>query len=164
MLKIAGVPCDHDKVTLKQKDTCGIYEKTVKGFSYAGPSVHKIQSCSVVKRMLDLVCPPSRRKFGKDGQPEHSDPNFDQACFELYNCSMAAWDKYNECWDLLNNDDLSPQDKADQLDVLSMQFLAAMMPFRQSTHNYPHLLAAHVPDQLRRFLRYLSVSIILNFV
>ena len=61
---------------------------------------------------------------------------------------------------LLNNDDLSLQVKADQLDVLSMQFLAAMMPFGQSTHNYPHLLAA----QLRRFLRYLSVSIILNFV
>ena len=95
-------------MTLKKKDTCGIYEKTVKWFSYAGPQVHKIQSATFVECMLDLVCPPSRRKVWEDGRPQHSDPNFDQACFELYNRSMEAWVAHNECWYLMNNDDYSP--------------------------------------------------------
>ena len=154
LLRKAKVPCDYTKVTLKKKDTCGIYEKTVKWFSYAGPQVHKIQSATFVECMLDLVCPPSRRKVREDGRPQHSDPNFDQACFDLYNRSMEAWVAYNECWDVMNNHDYSPERKADELDVLSMRFLETLLPFGQSTHNYPHLLAAHVSDQLRRFKKY----------
>jgi hypothetical protein len=40
---------------------------------------------------------------------------------------------------------------AGELDVLTMSFLDSLVPFGKSAHLYPHLLAAHVPDQPRRF-------------
>ena len=134
LLRNTKVPCDYTKVTLKKKDTCGIYEKTVKWFSYASPQVHKIQSATFVECMLDLICLPSRRKVREDGRPQHSDPNFDQACFDLYNRSMEAWVAYNECWYLMNNDDSSP----------AHVFPRNIVAFRTEHSQLPHLLAARV--------------------
>jgi len=139
-------------------ETCGVYEKAVSLFSYADPSVHKVQSPVFIKQMREICVPLGRRRLAADGRPDYTDPNFDQACYEHYNKSVEVWDKYNQIWDLLN--DRRPQwgdlkHKADVVGVMAMDFLEFLsVNFGRTAHNYPHLLAAHVPDQMRRFNRY----------
>jgi hypothetical protein len=139
-------------------ETCGVYEKAVSLFSYAGPSVHKVQNPAFVEKMLEICVPLNRRGLTADGEPNFADPNFDVNCYEHYNKSVKVWDKYNQIWDLLNDRRTQHADlnhKADEVGVLAMHFLEFLsVNFGRTAHNYPHLLAAHVPDQIRRFQRY----------
>ena len=141
---------------LLKADVYGVYEKTVVGFSYAGPSCHKLKAKSTLEELHEIVTPACMRRLRSDGKPEYSS-GFDRACHQLYTRSVECWRWYKDCWKALNDPDLMPEPKASRIETSSMEFLASLKPFGKSGHIYPHVLAAHVPKQVRSFKMDISV-------
>ena len=139
------------KVSLTRNDTCGVYEKTVTGFSYSGPQCAKLQQQRFLDEMHAIVTPPQMRAVGPDGSPNLLAPGFDRACHSLYVRSRECSSKYKACWAVMNDSALTKHQKADRLDTMTVDFMKSIQFLGQSAHLYPHVLVAHVPKQFRTF-------------
>ena len=139
---------------LSKAETCGVYEKTVRAFSFPGPACAKVQSWAALSSLLDIVYPPSTRVTLPDGRPNYHDPNFNQECFDGYQKASRVWEKYNLVWDVLNDLNMNKNEKADEVETLAFEFVDDFSrSYKRTHHLYPHLLMAHVPHQLRLFPR-----------
>jgi hypothetical protein len=139
------------KASLTKSDICGVYEKTVTGFSYAGPQCAKLQSQRFLDEMHAIVTPPQMRACREDGKPDVMSQGFDRACHTLFVRSQECCRKYKACWEVMNDGALTPHKKADKLDNVTIEFLESIQFLGQSAHIYPHILVAHVPTQFRTF-------------
>ena len=146
ILKTVGVTVI--KKSVPKTSPCGEWQATVTMSSYAGDDCNKLQSEPVLRHMRDLCFPESSRPAKDNGEPDVANPSFDQACWDGYHRNVAVWDKYNPCWDLLQVLDMNPQQKSSELRTLAMLFLDKLAAYKKTCHVYPHMLAAHVPEQI----------------
>ena len=137
------------RARLAKNDVCGVYEKSVRGYSFAGPACAKIQEPVVLDALLNIVYPASRRATLDDGRPNLTHKDFNLECFQGYKNAKSVWDKYQECWYELNVLGGDRKEKASQVRHLAFVFVEEFAKcYKRTTHLYPHLLVAHVPDQI----------------
>ena len=147
ILKKAGVSIR--KLKLPDKAVCGVFQHSVSTCSYAGRDCHRVQSDLTLEKIGEALYPRERREQLADGGPDFLSEGFDMAVWEGYHKFVRCWADYNACWSLLNDHSLHKNEKATKLRPLAMKFLQTFnASYRQTTHVYPHMLAAHVPDQL----------------
>jgi hypothetical protein len=107
-------------------------------YSMNGPDSHKFKEKKGWVKALDIVMPLESRERDPFLQQK-----YDKAfkIFELWSTKL---------WPLINDRSLEKNEKAAQVDVMAVEFVEMFKDtVGTTTHLYPHLLVAHLADQMR---------------
>ena len=140
------VPTPENTKTL----VCGVWYKSLISISINGKDANAILDKEVEEHLHSLIHPAAERAEKTDGSPDTTDSQFVQATFDEYKKSKRLWRIYRKCWHMLNKEGLDRETKATRCEKLGMDFMKWWAKGKQTTHIYPHLMAAHLPAQIRQ--------------
>jgi hypothetical protein len=112
---------------------------SVNRYSFSGPDARDFIEKKGWVRALDLVMPKSARNGDAFLKKKHDD-------------AIIAWECWClELWPLINNKAIAADTKADQVQTKAVEFVTRFRDAcgRTTCHLYPHLLVAHLPNQIR---------------
>jgi hypothetical protein len=141
LLLALRIPC---KLFSCPKNSVGKFYNSISKHSFAGNDSAKC--ISAYESILKVAFPSSA------WDPNHADYNHESDDTKRYNRAVAVWKQWaEEVWPLINNLELAKEDKATKLEVEGKKFMRLWVAAagEHTSHVYPHILVAHLPNQIR---------------
>jgi hypothetical protein len=132
------------------KLVCGVHFKSLISISVNGKDANAILDKDIEEHLHSKVNPVEERAMLADGTPDYNDPHFVTATYESYTKAKKIWKIYRSNWSQINDQSLDRETKAKRCEELGMKFMKWWAKGKKTTHIYPHLMAAHLPAQIRQ--------------
>lgn len=136
-----GVPC---KEISCPENSVGKFYNSLRKHSFAGSDAACLLGAWPL--LLKAAFPESA------WNPEHEDYDSSSADHDRFSKATAAWQYWAaEVWPLINNLELSKEDKASQVESKGRRFVELWVKAagEDTKHLYPHMLTTHLPEQIR---------------